>query len=471
MPEIVQIPNAIQFANLSVVRQTAVQTVNRTATPIVTNTLWEMLDGWTGETITYIANVSSGGTAVYGKDGSILRYNLVNYGSTSSPNYHLTVWNTSAGTMPSSQLGTGYWQWRPAGGTFGGANAYLGGLAYNYVHDGSDFYTLNASIPSMIGPRNARSNQTATIREVRDGEYLIVGTTGVNDEQGIAPCWLMGISLEAGKEGTKLWEISFTPPSGADAETVSLDMVCGNERVALFSKAKTLERFAYSLDTGQLVWQSEPETQFHYYGMSEGYYNGTLLSYGYGGTITAYNVETGEVLWTYQPLSIGTESAYGGVYPLGVTIIADGKLYTVTGEHSPTQPLMRGPNLRCIDATTGEEVWKILGFFGGMSPTSSNIIMADGILLGLNHFDNQLYAFGRGPSATTVSTKNTVSVLGTKLMIEGTVTDQSAYGRRNSAGSLDFSLKGTPAISDESMQAVDGIYVHAAGKANKRIWR
>jgi len=355
--------------------------------------------------------------------------------------------------MPSSQLGTGYWQWRPAGGTFGGANAYLGTLAYNVVHDGSDFYTLNATIPSMIGPRNSRSNQTATIREVRDGEYLIVGTTGVNDEQGIAPCWLMGISLEAGKEGTKLWEISFTPPSGADAETVSLDMVCGNERVALFSKAKTLERFAYSLDTGQLVWQSEPETQFHYYGMSEGYYNGRLLSYGYGGTITAYNVTTGEVLWIYQPLSIGTESAYGGVYPLGVTIIADGKLYTVTGEHSPTQPLMRGPNLRCIDATTGEEVWKILGFFGGMSPTSSNIIMADGILLGLNHFDNQLYAFGRGPSATTVSTKNTVSVLGTKLMIEGTVTDQSAYGRRNSAGSLDFSLKGTPAISDASMQA------------------
>ena len=75
-----------------------------------------------------------------------------------------------------------------------------------------------------------------------------------------------------------------------------------------------------------------------------------------------------------------------------------------------------------------------------------------GILVGLNHFDNQLYAFGRGPSATTVSTKNTVSVLGTKLMIEGTVTDQSAYGRRNSAGSLDFSLKGTPAISDASMQ-------------------
>ena len=85
LPEIVQIPNAIQFANLSVVRQTAVQTVNRTATPITTGTLWEMLDGFTGQTITYIANVSSGGTAVYGKDGSILRYNLYNLGNNCKP--------------------------------------------------------------------------------------------------------------------------------------------------------------------------------------------------------------------------------------------------------------------------------------------------------------------------------------------------------------------------------------------------
>ncbi len=149
LPEIVQIPNAIQFSNLSVVRQTAVQTVNRTATPISTGTLWEMLDGFTGQTITYIANVTSGGTAVYGKDGSILRYNLVNLGTTASPNYYLQVWNSSAGTMPSSQLGTGYWQWRPAGGTFGGANAYLGATAYNVVHDGHDFYSLNASIGNI----------------------------------------------------------------------------------------------------------------------------------------------------------------------------------------------------------------------------------------------------------------------------------------------------------------------------------
>ena len=109
--------------------------------------------------------------------------------------------------------------------------------------------------------------------------------------------------------------------------------------------------------------------------------------------------------------------------------------------------------MRCLDAATGEEVWKIQGWFGGMSPTSSNILMADGILVGLNFFDNQLYAFGRGPSATTVSAYTDVSVLGSKVVIKGTVTDQSSSGRRDMNGVLEFSLKGSPAISDEDMAA------------------
>jgi hypothetical protein len=38
-------------------------------------------------------------------------------------------------------------------------------------------------------------------------------------------------------------------------------------------------------------------------------------------------------------------------------------------------------------------------------------------------------------------------------MFTGTVTDQSPSGRQNINGGLDFMLKGTPAISDEDMQA------------------
>ena len=88
-----------------------------------------------------------------------------------------------------------------------------------------------------------------------------------------------------------------------------------------------------------------------------------------------------------------------------------------------------------------------------MSPSTSNIIMADGVLVGLNYFDNQLYAFGKGPSGTTVATQNDISVLGNKVMIKGTVTDQSPVGRRNINDALQIPLKGTPAISDADMTA------------------
>ena len=52
-----------------------------------------------------------------------------------------------------------------------------------------------------------------------------------------------------------------------------------------------------------------------------------------------------------------------------------------------------------------------------------------------------MYSVGKGPSATTVSTQTTVAPLGSSVLIQGTVTDQSA------------GAKGTPAISDKDMGA------------------
>jgi hypothetical protein len=195
------------------------------------------------------------------------------------------------------------------------------------------------------------------------------------------------------------------------------------------------------------------EHQFNYYGMTENYYNGLFYSFGYGGCITAYNITTGDVMWIYNATTVGLESAYGGNYPLGIAEVCDGKLYTTNGEHSPTQPLMRGENLRCVNATTGEEIWKLLGYWGGMSPTSYNSIMGDGIFVGLNYMDMELYAIGKGPSATTVTAPQVIPALGSSVMITGTVTDQTATGRRNTNGIVQFTLKGTPAISDASMSA------------------
>jgi hypothetical protein len=454
LPQIVQVPHVQQDATFNVIRTAASTTINRTATPYainVTGTLWAMLDGWTGATICYIANVSTTGTNVYGKDGSILYYNAVNLQTNASlpANYYLTVWNASWGTMPSSQTGTGAWQWRPAGGTFGGANAYLGTLAYNYVHDGNVFWDLNVSIPSLLGTRNALLNETAAIRAVRQDKYVIFGTAGRNDERGVVPGWNIAVSLEPGKQGRVMWQSTLTPPMASQAlnQTVSFTGLYPEDGVILYESADMLKRWGFNMTTGALLWEGEPEIQMNYYGMSDSYYQGKLLTYGSlaGTELRAYNITTGKIVWTYNPAPVGDESPYGN-YPLSIGTIADGKLYTYTSEHSYTHPLYRGPNLRCINASDGKEIWSILDFGGGLA-------IADGVLLSSNSMDNMIYAYGKGPSATTVSATQNVPALGSSVTITGTVTDQTPSGRRNTNDLVDFTLKGTPAISDEDMSA------------------
>jgi hypothetical protein len=198
--------------------------------------------------------------------------------------------------------------------------------------------------------------------------------------------------------------------------------------------------------TGELLWVSEPEPQLCYYGMSDIYYEGMLLSYGSwgAGKLIAYDIRTGEIQWTYIATGEGTESPYGNAMISGA-IIADDKVYTGSSEHSASTPLWRTPGLRCINASTGEEIWKIL-FWG----TDHRI--ADGILTAWNYYDGQVYAIGKGPSATTVTASPKVSVHGTSVVLEGTVTDQTSTVARNVNNQVQFSLKDTPAISDEDMQ-------------------
>jgi len=406
---------------------------------------WEMLDGYTFQSVTKIANVSSGGTSVYGKDGSILRYSLATTGGVQ----YLRVWNTSAiPTMLAGETGTNFWQWRPMGGGFGFGAPPLGSI----VHDGNQAWSLNVTIsPAVQG----------SIRSVREGEFVIGGTTGKKNSTYVEQGNLWCLSLKKGEEGKLLWNRTFTPPedlpdiaagSGFGAKGISMGAIDPEDGVFLFELPMTLERWGYSLDTMQPLWgPTAQEEAFNFYGMGDTVYEGKLLTYGYGGQIIAYNITTGEIIWTYNARSVGVESAYGGNYPIGIACIADGKIYAVGSEHSPTQPLYRGPNLRCINASNGEELWSILFWGARMSPTEPNVYIADGIVVGLNYYDMQLYAFGKGPSATTVTASPKVSVMGSSIVIEGTVTDQSPSGRRNTNGILDFTLKGTPAISDEDM--------------------
>jgi hypothetical protein len=154
---------------------------------------------------------------------------------------------------------------------------------------------------------------------------------------------------------------------------------------------------------------------------------------GYDGYVHAYDVKTGKELWRYYSGDSGPDTPYGH-YPFyhGTPVVADGKVFAATGEHSPTQPLLKGERLHVINATNGQAVWSISGW---MTP----LAVADGILLAFNAYDNRLYAFGKGQTETTITISPTVSTRGTSVMIQGTVVDKSP------------GAQGTPAISDSVM--------------------
>jgi hypothetical protein len=426
---------------------------------VTTGTLWEMLDAQTMGVVCYIANVSSSGTAVYGIDGSILRYAL---GATSTATPYLTVWNASAiPSMLAGDTSTNYWMWRPSGG------GMSTGLATNVVHDGSNGYSLNVTIPSVLGPRNSLLNQTASIQVVRQDQYLIVGTAGRNDERGVVPGWLMSISLEPGHAGTKLWETTFTPPYASTAanETISLTGVYPEDGVILFWNAKTLTRWGYDMTSGQLLWTSEPEPASNYqmYTVVD-VYEGKLITTGCSGVVLAYDMRTGEIVWNYSAgFDFLSESPYGNS-PLCISCIADGKMYfgvTFWG----TNPEWRD-YIRCVNMSNGVELWKLLCIdrTGGIA---GQVYEADGRIVCLNYADNSIYCIGKGPSGTTVSAPQTVPPLGSSVMITGTVTDQTPSGRRNENDLVDWTLKGTPAISDDSMEAwMEYLYEQQAKPTN-----
>jgi hypothetical protein len=404
-------------------------------------TNWMMFDASTGNYICSISNAPSGGTAVYGHEGSILRYNIAGqqplgpYGPTTAP-FYLQCWNTSQaiwwkGTQQQWQNGDptvfpleNNWYWRPA---------------INATYDGSHGYSLNVSLPW--------TSASGSIQTVREDEFVIGGSAGSNSEQGVTPgyLWALNLNPKNGAMGSLLWNITFTPPSSAGNKTISMGTVDPEDGVFLFSCKQTREWWGYSLETGQQIWgPTASEQAMNFYGIISNIYQGKLLTCGYGGVLVAYDIKTGKVQWNYTAANVGFESPYGN-YPIGIGCIADGKIYLGSCEHSPGQPLWRGSYIRCINASNGAELWKCSLFgvtlTGGAS--GSNFAISDGYLTALNSYDNQIYCFGKGPSATTVTAPDTASPLGSSVMIRGTVTDQTPTTK----------AKGTPAISDEDQQA------------------
>jgi outer membrane protein assembly factor BamB len=131
-----------------------------------------------------------------------------------------------------------------------------------------------------------------------------------------------------------------------------------------------------------------------------------------------------------------------------IQFVNDGKIYLGHEEHSPIDPKPRGAPYICLNATTGEEIWRANGLFRQTEWRGRSII-GDSIIAGQDTYSQCIYAIGKGPSATTVTAPDVSVKFGETVLVTGTVTDVSP-GTEEYSKTARFP-NGVPAVSDANM--------------------
>jgi len=236
-------------------------------------------------------------------------------------------------------------------------------------------------------------------------------------------------------------------------QSISWAATSGESLVGVLWSKELRQHYGISLETGKKIWG--PTDSQYYLDIYEGsQLTSHLIAYdklyacGVAGILYCYNVTTGDLLWTYEARDPYTESPFSSNWWLGISFITDGKLYVGSAEHSGNQPLPRGAPFLCIDAETGDVIWRANGLFR-QTGWGGTAIIGDSIMATMDTYDQQLYAVGKGPSDISVMASPKVSVEGDNVLVEGMVTDISP-------GTEEYALTarfpdGVPAVCDDNM--------------------
>jgi hypothetical protein len=248
--------------------------------------------------------------------------------------------------------------------------------------------------------------------------------------------------------GEELWDITVEAPQFSGSAAVA-----DHGKIVIGSMYGYF--IAFDLENGHEVWRTETMdypwdvTGWGSYGMMSAYGN---LYWGAPSAYYCFDWETGDTVWKFRiPAEFPFETAYGvgtnatnaeTVYPFhNPGWVADGKILVYSIQHSPEPPYFRGQPMLCINATTGDLIWKLGGFSGGGQHTKSATLIriADGYVA-LGARDGYMYVIGKGKSETTVSAPLTAVSKGTAMTITGTILDMSP------------AQPGTPCVSKDSME-------------------
>jgi hypothetical protein len=398
-------------------------------------TVWRAYDPSTGlltsMNITNVPFVNSGANTV-GAKGEILCYAINNIGTTSNPNWRLTQWNSSK--------------------VFGGAAGNAVGTWYSG--------TVNASLPACydwnISMPLINSGAWSINRYVIVNNLLLLqqGSLGTGPRDNGFGANITAVSLKPNQVGSIMWTKYYAPaPENVTRKIIAVDPEVG---VFVTEDKETLRLTGFSLTDGSQVWTSKyAKADIDTLRTTGVAAYGKLYCAGFDGILYAYDLTDGSLVFTYGNGGSGNSTYAGlgtayGEYPIFVDVVADGKVYLATTEHSPDSPWYKNSQYRCVNATTGEEIWTMMGWGTGMYAGGYDIV-ADGSFVFLNCYDMQIYTLGKGPSSITIDTPMTAMTLGSSMVIRGTVTDISA-GTKQNAQAARFP-NGVPAVSDSSQSA------------------
>jgi outer membrane protein assembly factor BamB len=397
----------------------------------VSGSNWYSYDPFTGEPRYSMTNVPSG-TTLIGEKGIIYRYTV------NLNRQWMALWNASA-------LGSMRGSWSPSGGFGGNIYASLNASATSGSAGAAATraWAWNISIPEGL---------PGSVRGVKLGDKVV----GADTSQSRQEVNLWAFSLEPGKEGRLLYNKTWKFPDSWIETNVSF-ITYGSSwaltemdaNIGLIWAKEELMHYAFDLNTGAFMWKQEIPQQTHLdtYSIGRRIAYGRMYTVGQGGMLHCFNATNGKLLWIYNATDQYSEFLWGNHWSEDILFISGGKIYMFHSEHSPINPLFRGAPAICIDAETGEEVWRVDGLFR-KTDWGGGPIMGDSVIAMYNTYDQRIYAIGKGPSAATVSANPKVSTEGGKVLVEGMVTDVSP-GTKNSAVMMRFP-NGVPAVSDAS---------------------
>jgi hypothetical protein len=385
-------------------------------------------DPMDGKNVFNITNVPAGGAmiTVETQPGVTNDFNIYSFA-----NGNLTKWSFYQTVKPTGTQTS----WTPSrANSYNGTNGIIYNVAVPRPHNQADQF--------LAADYNIGTNGGEC-----DGNWIVARS--VNTTTAPATVYLAGIRCSDGKV---IWETNHQlledPSIWRGGGGTHLDSEAG---VYLNYKKETMQVLALDLNNnGQVKYYTPTRNDSDWGAYTSGWpmdsAYGKLYVGAYDGYINAYDLATGDLLWQYSSGSAGLVTPYG-TYPFFMGInqgmgVGDGKIFAATSEHSANDPLYRGERLHVINATTGEAVWTIQGWW-------VDFAIADGQYTSFNGYDGRIYSFGKGPSAITVSASPEVSTFGNDLLIRGTVTDISP-GTEDFRQSARFP-NGVPAVSDDSM--------------------